>query len=72
MRGRMRELILLVVAMCEVDEDSEVVFSRGDFDAGSCKLGRQLIKSARSDALFRTVYEECRDRWVVGCLLCEV
>lgn len=72
MCGGMCELVLLIIAMCEVDEDSEVVLSRGDFDTRTSKLGRQLIKPTCSNALFRAVDEERRDRGMMRRLLCEV
>jgi hypothetical protein len=58
----MRQLVFLIVAIFQVDEDTQVMCSGSDSDARSGKFGAELIEATSSYALLRTVYEKRRDR----------
>lgn len=68
----MRELVLLIVPLCQCDEDPEVVLSRCHLDTRTRELCGELIKASRRDTLLGTIDDECRDGRVVGGLLCEI
>jgi hypothetical protein len=46
-----RELVLLVAAGRQVDEDAQIVLSRGDLDSRPRELCRELIEAPCCDAL---------------------
>jgi hypothetical protein len=72
MSSRVRELVRLVIALRESDEDPEVVFSGRDLDARARELCRQLVEPASREALLWAIDEEGRYRWVMRCLFCKI
>jgi hypothetical protein len=72
MSGRMSQLVLLIVSILEVNEDTQIVSSRRDADACTCEFGAQLIEASRSNSLFGAIHPECRYWWMVGCLLGDI
>ena len=52
MSGRVRELVLLIVALVQGDEDAEVMLTGRDFDGCPCELRRELVEAARRQTLF--------------------
>lgn len=51
MSGRVRELVLLVVALVQGYEDAKVVLTGRDLDGSPCKLCGELVEAARRQAL---------------------
>lgn len=68
----MREPVLLVVPVLQLDEDPMVVFTGTDADAGARELGADLVVAASRDASFGTVDVVGGDRRVMGGLLGQV
>lgn len=68
----MSQLIFLVVALFQCNENTKIVRSRNHTDAGASELCTQLIESSSADALLRAIDIEGRDGWMVGCLFGEV
>jgi hypothetical protein len=65
MGGRVGKLVLLVVPVLQVDEDTQVVVSGNDFDAGSRELCAQLVVSTRRDSFLGAIDPESGDWRVV-------
>lgn len=55
MRGWVSELVLLVVALVEGDEDAEVMLAGGDFDGCPCEFCGELVEAACGEALGGTL-----------------
>jgi len=70
--GGVRELVLLVVALVQGDEDAEVVLAGRDLDGRAGELGGELVEAARRDALGGALDVEGRDGGVMRRLLGEV
>lgn len=68
----MRELILLVIPVLQVDEDTQVVCSSDHAHASSSELRAQLVVSPRADALLGAVDVEGRNGRVVRGLFGEI
>lgn len=50
MRGRVRELVLLPIALVQGDEDTEVMFAGRDLNRCPCELCRELVKASCAEA----------------------
>lgn len=70
--SRMCELVLLVVPVLQIDEDTQVMCASNHAHARSREFRAQLVVSPRTDALFRAVDIEGGDGRVVGGLFGEV
>jgi hypothetical protein len=68
----MRELILLIVALLECNEDAQVVGAGNDADARTSELGAQLVKAPGRNALFGAIDVKSGNGRVVGGLLSKV
>lgn len=68
----MRQLILLIIAILQRNENAQIMRARYHTDTRAGELCAQLVETPRHDALFGTINVESRNRWVVRCLLCEV
>ena len=68
----MCQVVLLVIAVLQGDEDAQIVRAGDDADAGAGKLCAELVEAARRYPLFRAVNVEGRNGWVVRRLLGEV
>jgi hypothetical protein len=66
------ELVLLVVAVLQGDEDAQVVGTGDDADVGARELCAQLVEAAGNDALGGAVNVEGGDGRVVRRLLGQV
>ena len=66
------QLVFLVVALLDIDKNSEVVLTRAHANAGAGELGADLIEPARRDASLGAVDIEGRDWRVVGGLFCQI
>jgi len=65
MRRWMCELVLLISPVLQRNEDTLVVISSHDPDAGARELGRQLIISPCRYALLRAIYNKGGHRGMV-------
>lgn len=68
----MCELVLLIIPVLEVDEDSQVMRSCDHTHARASKLRAQLVVPLCTDTLLRAVDVEGGNGRVVGCLFGEV
>jgi hypothetical protein len=68
----MCELVCLVVAFLEGNEDAKIVLARGDSDGRASEFGTYLVIAPRMDALFGTADVESANGRMVGGLLGEV
>ena len=68
----MCELVGLLVALLEGDEDAEVVLAGHDFDARAGKPCRELVEAFGAEAPLGTADVEGRDGWMVRGLFCKV
>ena len=68
----MCELIFLVIAAIEVDEDAKVVSTRCDFDGCSGELGGELVEAVGSDSFRWTGDPKCGYWRMMGSLLGDV
>lgn len=55
MSRRVCELVLLIIALVQCDEDTEVMFARCNLNRCACELRRQLIEAASRKPLFGTL-----------------
>lgn len=68
----MCQLVLLVVALLQCDEDAQVVSARNDANACASEFGAELVESFGLDTLLRAVDIEGGDRRVMRRLLGEI
>ena len=68
----MCELVLLIVAVVQRNEDAQIMSTSNHANVGPRELRAYLIEAPGGDALLRAVDVECGDRRVVGGLFGEV
>ena len=68
----MRQLVLLITAVMERDEDAMIEVAGHDTNRCACELCTKLVEAPSGNTPNRALDMVSRDRWVVRGLFCQI